>query len=88
MKGTKIKIRVEFEESEVSSNSVTEPLKADDGSFLIELPESLEGDIDACEQALLRANFPAIRDAISQHLERVSKKNSSGQRGSDGPKRR
>jgi hypothetical protein len=74
MRGTRIKIKVEFEDYEVTNESVTEPIQIEDGSFVVEMPESLEADIDACEQALLRANFPAIRDAISQHLERASKK--------------
>jgi hypothetical protein len=72
--GTKIKIRVEFEDHEVSSKSVTAPSKEDDGSFTIELPEAFEGNIDMCEQAVLAANYPAIREAISEHLERISKK--------------
>jgi len=72
--GTKIRIRVEFEDQEVSSESVTAPAKDDDGSFVIELPEAFEGDIDMCEQAVLAANYPAIREALSQHLERISKK--------------
>lgn len=75
MKGTRIKIKVEFEDYEVTSESVTEPIQMEDGSFVVEMPEALEADIDKCEQALLRANFPALRDAISQHLERASKKN-------------
>lgn len=80
MKGTRIKIKVEFEDYEVASESVTEPIQIDDGSFVVEMPEALEADIDECEQALLRANFPALRDAISQHLERASKKNRKDQR--------
>ena len=80
MKGTRIKIKVEFEEYEVASKSVTEPIQIEDGSFVVEMPEALETDIDECEQALLRANFPALRGAISQHLERVSKKNRRDQR--------
>ena len=31
--------------------------------------------IDDCEQALLAVNYPAMRAAISQHLEQLSKKN-------------
>jgi len=87
MMGTRIRVRVEFEEYEVSSESVTAPSKEEDGSFVVELPESLEFDIDACEQALLSANYPALREGISQHLERVSKKNSSAQAGGARPKR-
>ncbi len=74
MKGTRIKIKVEFEEHEVSSESVTEPVQEEDGTFVVEMPEAFEGDIDECEQALLRANFPALRDAMSRHLAHVSKK--------------
>ena len=78
MKGTRIKIKVEFEDYDVSSQSVTAPIQLEDGSFVVEMPESVEMDIDECEQALLRANFPALRDAMSQHLERASKKNRRG----------
>lgn len=78
MKGTRIKIKVEFEDYEVTSESVTDPIQTEDGSFVVEMPEALETDIDECEQALLRANFPALRDAISQHLARASKKNRKG----------
>ena len=85
--GTRIRIKVEFEEHEISSESVTAPSKEDDGSFVIELPEAFEGDIDMCEQAVLAANYPAIRDAISRHLERISKKNSNAQQRGDKPKR-
>ena len=74
MKGTRIRIKVEFEDYEVTSESVTEPIQKEDGAFVVEMPEAFEADIDECEQALLRANFPALRDAISRHLERVSKK--------------
>jgi hypothetical protein len=80
MKGTRIKIKVEFEDYEVTSKSVTEPIQIEDGSFVVEMPEALETDIDECEQALLRANFPALRNAISKHLERASKKNRKDKR--------
>jgi len=49
-------------------------VQEEDGAFVVEMPEAFEADIDECEQALLRAKFPALRDAISRHLERVSKK--------------
>ena len=87
MKGTRIKIKVEFEDYDVAGESVTEPVQMDDGSFVVEMPAALETDIDECEQALLSANFPALRDAISQHLERASKKKRRGQRSADGKKR-
>ena len=72
--GTKIRIRVEFEDHEVSSDSVTAPTQEEDGAFVMELPDAFEGDIDMCEQAVLAANYPAIREAVSRHLERISKK--------------
>jgi hypothetical protein len=87
MMGTRIKIKVEFEEYEVSNESVTAPSKEDDGSFVIELPAAFEGDIDMCEQAVLAANYPAIREAISQHLERISKKNRRAKQRADRPRR-
>ena len=37
--------------------------------------EGKEGlDIDGMEQGLLRTNYPALRDALAQHLESEVKK--------------
>ena len=58
--GTKIRIRVEFEDHEASSDRVTAPTQEDDGSFVMELPDAYEGDIDICEQAVLAANYPPV----------------------------
>ena len=44
-----------------------------DGSFRIVLPQKAAQTIDSCEQALLRANYPALREALSCHLSTISK---------------
>ena len=66
MKGTRIKIKVEFEEHEVTSESVTEPIQKEDGAFVVEMPEAFEADIDECEQALLRASEKGIPVLLSK----------------------
>lgn len=47
--------------------------KGNDGSFSIVLPQKSAQSIDFCEKALLQTSFPAIREALSQHLSRISK---------------
>jgi len=75
MKRHRIRVKVEFEEidSEIESFNC-EPRKVDDGCFEIDLDCKFAMDIDVCEQSLLAANFPAIRDALSVHLGEMSKK--------------
>ncbi len=74
MKRHRIRVKVEFEEFDSESPIREQPEKVSDGCFEIDLPEPLAIDIDACEQAVLAANFPAIRDALSTHLSEMSKK--------------
>ncbi len=75
MKRHRIRVKVEFEEFDSESPILEQPGKVSDGCFEIDLPEPLAINIDACEQAVLAANFPAIRDALSTHLSEMSKKN-------------
>ena len=49
-------------------------LKLEDGTFEIVFSQDEEKIIDRSEQALMRANQPAIRDAISQYLSEYTKK--------------
>jgi hypothetical protein len=44
------------------------------GCFRLVLDEAAELDIDALEDGLLRACYPALRDALAQHLEGAIKK--------------
>jgi len=68
----KIKVRVEI--VECTEPVQTSPEKIDDGTFELNISEAAACSIDDCEQALLQANYPAIRDALAQHLSEISKK--------------
>jgi hypothetical protein len=72
MKNTKIKIEL-FETDDPLQN---DPLKSCDGSFSMVVDKSKAISIDQIEKSVLTANWPAIRDAITQHLAEISKKNS------------
>ena len=75
MKRHRIRVKVEFEEidSEIEGSNC-EPRKVENGCFEIDLDGKYAMDIDVCEQSVLAANFPAIRDALSVHLAEMSKK--------------
>jgi hypothetical protein len=46
----------------------------DDGSFSITLDNKAEFDISRLENAMLQTTYPALRSALSEHLEDASKK--------------
>ena len=70
-----IKINIEIEESK---NSITsEYNKTADGSITCTISETEAINIDKCENALLKINFEALREALSRHLEEISKKKST-----------
>ena len=73
MKRHKIRIKIEIVECEEEVQS--KPTKIDDGEFELVMSEKQSVSIDDCEAMILRANYPAIRDALSQHLSEISKKN-------------
>ena len=77
MKRRRIRVKVEFEEIDAETDKQSHARKVEDGCFEIEMDDSLALDIDACEQSLLAANFPALRDALRVHLENESKKKSA-----------
>jgi len=67
-----IEVKVTIKEcSEESSPNIN---KQEDGSFNMVIDEVDAISIDKCEQAVLMANYPAIREAISRHLSELSKK--------------
>ena len=68
----RISVEVKIEESDEAVN--TNPVEQADGSFRLVIPDETASSIDDCEQALLRTNFAAVRQAISAHLSAVSKK--------------
>lgn len=72
MKNYKIKVNVEIVECDEPVQD--EPVKLNDGNFELNISDKDASSIDNCEKALLLANYPAIRDAISKHLSKISKK--------------
>ena len=72
MKNYKIKVNVEIVECDDPLQDG--PVRLDDGSFELNISEKDAVSIDNCEKALLIANYPAIREAISKHLSEISKK--------------
>jgi hypothetical protein len=74
----KLRIKVEFVETEEDASSDRHPEEQSDGSFSLVLPEADELNISALDRAALDVSFPALREALSRHLAEVGKKNSSG----------
>ena len=70
----KIKVKVEIVESE--NRDTHAPLEQNDGSFEMIIDGKDAVSIDKSEQALLSTAYPSIREALSKHLEKVSKKKS------------
>jgi spermidine/putrescine-binding protein len=71
-KNYKIKVNVEIIESEQEVEA--ELVQTEDGGFELVISAEQAVNIDECEQALLRTNYPAIRAAIAKHLTGLSKK--------------
>ncbi len=67
-------ITVEIKIKECEGSVETNPVEQADGSFRLVIPDEQASSIDDCEQALLRTNFVAVRQAISAHLSALSKK--------------
>ena len=73
MKNTKVRIKIEFEDTNLAPSSTAQ--KQADGSFeVVFSSQDQEHIIDVSEQALLQVNSPALRDAISDYLSTYSKK--------------
>lgn len=70
MSNYNIQIKVEIIKTE---NELTESItELSDGSFSMVISGEEGKNIDQCEQALLSTNYPAIREALSQHFSKVS----------------
>jgi hypothetical protein len=74
MKKHKIRIKVEIVECEKEVGSVGELEQLGDGEFELVISPEQACSIDDCEAELLRANYPAVRDALEKHLSRISQK--------------
>lgn len=72
MRNYKIKVNIEIVESDEAISPSPEAIETGVFEFNIS-PEAAES-IDACEQALLSTNYPALRSALAHHLETLSQK--------------
>lgn len=72
----KVKVHIELVECD---DDVTEhgPVKEENGGFAMTISGQDAVSIDKCEQSVLLAAHPTIRDAISKHLSEISKKKRS-----------
>ena len=68
----RISVEVKIEECEGTVDA--NPVEQAEGSFRLVISEEMARSIDDCEQALLRTNYAAVRQALSTHLTAVSKK--------------
>ncbi len=65
------KIKVNIEIVECNDETQLEPHQQKEGQFEFVISEEPGCNIDKCEQALLQANYPALREALSAHLTQV-----------------
>jgi hypothetical protein len=72
MSNYKIRVKVEIVECEEPISA--EPEQVRGGLFEFNIAPAAAESIDDCEQALLTTQYPALRAALSEHLEMVSKK--------------
>jgi hypothetical protein len=70
-----IKIDIKPTDAERSPDKTAE--QTDRGYFRLVLDEAAELAIDALEDGMLRTCYPALRDAVAQHLEQAIKKSPS-----------
>ena len=70
METYQITIRIAIEPS--TTPTMATPVEQPDGSFQLTIPAQDAGNIDRCEQALLRTVCPALRKAFSTHLSTLS----------------
>jgi len=81
VKNIKLRIKVEFVETEEEPSPDRYPQEQADGSFSLVLPEADEMNISALDRAALDLSFPALREALSRHLAEAGKKTSNGKPG-------
>lgn len=74
MRNVKVNISVGFTETEEPVTLIDSVERMDDGSFRLLLDYQDEFNIDRLENALLQTCYPALRAALSEHLEQAAKK--------------
>lgn len=71
-----VSIKIEITPLDKSQARTGEVERIGDGHFRLVLSDQDPLDIHALEQGLLQTNYPALRDALAQHLEATVKKKS------------
>jgi len=74
MRNIIVSINVSLRETEDPATENDGVERMDDGSFRVVLDPQAEFNIDRLENALLQTSYPALRKALSDHLEQASKK--------------
>lgn len=73
---SKYKINVTVNLVECDDETDDNPIALEDGRYRYTINGDAGESIDDCEIAVLNTAYPAIRDAIARHMEKVSKKKS------------
>jgi hypothetical protein len=71
MSNYEIKIHIAIQKTENKITSGVEPI-SEKGCRIV-ISQKAAQSIDECEKALLSVNYPALRQALSQHLSEVSR---------------
>lgn len=71
---SRYKISVTIQIEECGDSVDQNPVEQADGSYRLVISDKTASSIDECEQALLRTNHEAVREAIAAHLTGLSKK--------------
>ena len=67
-------IRIKIEMVENDTENQGELLKQSDGTFTMNISQSEAVSIDKCEKSLLQTAYPALREALKDHMTDISKK--------------
>jgi len=73
---SKYKINITVNLAECDDETDDNPIELEDGHYQYTINGDAGENIDDCEIAVLNTAYPAIRDAIARHMEKVSKKKS------------
>jgi hypothetical protein len=71
---SRYKVNVKVELIECDDSEQGDLTKHPDGNFSLTISEQDAISIDKVESSVLRAAYPTIREAVSEHLTRISKK--------------
>jgi hypothetical protein len=73
-KNVQFRIKVEIVETDEEPTPTGEVEKGADGHFSLVLPETDELNLSALDRAALDLSFPALREALTEHVEAAQKK--------------